>query len=97
MSDQIHPLDSQENETVALAVGAGGALAFVLGWILDSGILRALGLIAAVAGGGFYARRRLAERQEKIEEAEATIRSELDELDPVARAQVIKGVEQPES
>jgi hypothetical protein len=97
MSDQIHPLASQENETIVLAVGAGGAFAFVLGWMLDSGFLRALGLIAAIAGGGLYARGRLAERQEKIDEDEASIRSELDELDPVARAQVLRGIEQPDS
>jgi hypothetical protein len=34
----------------------------------------------------------LAERAERIEEAESRIRSELDDLDPVARAQVLEDV-----
>jgi hypothetical protein len=55
-----------------------------------------LGLAAAVAGGGLFARVKLAERSEKIDEAESDIRSELDDLDPVARAQVLKGIVQSE-
>ena len=97
MSDQVSSLDAQDSETVALAVGAGGVLALIGGWILDSGLLRALGLIAAIAGGGLLARKRLAERRQKIEKAETDIRSELDKLDPVARAQVLKDIGQPNS
>ena len=51
-----------------------------------------LGLAAAVAGVGLFARAKLTERTEKIQAAESHIRSELDELDPVARAQVLKGL-----
>jgi hypothetical protein len=93
MTDQPGP----ENEGLALKLAAGGTLAIVLGWLLDSGFLRALGLLAAIAGGGLYARARLAERDEQIEEAESHIRSELDDLDPIARAQVLEGLVNPQS
>jgi hypothetical protein len=100
VTDRVRALDLDKRETVALAVGAGGVLALVLGWILGSGVLRVLGLTAAVAGGvtgsGLYARRKLGERAEKIEAAQSHIRSELDELDPVARAQVLKGIAESE-
>ena len=46
-------------------------------------------------GGGFHARRRLTERSKRIEEAASHIRSELDDLDPVAKAQVIADLTQP--
>ena len=39
----------------------------------------------------FYTRIKLAERNEKIEAAENEVRSALDDLDPVARAQVLAG------
>ena len=87
-------LDLQDRETRAIAVGAGGIAALVLGWILGSGLLRLLGFTAVAVGGGLYARERLAERSEKIDAAKESIRSELDDLDPVARAQVLKGVAQ---
>jgi hypothetical protein len=38
---------------------------------------------------------KLAERHKKIEEAETDIRAELDKLDPVARAQVLKDIVLP--
>ena len=75
-----------------MAVGAGGLLAFLLSWILHSRILRVLGLGAAVAGGALYAREKLAQRSEKIEAAEGAVRSTLDDLDPVARAQVLMDI-----
>jgi HAMP domain-containing protein len=90
MDDRAPTINFEDDETAALTVGAGGVLALVLGRILDSGLLRLLGLVAVAAGGGLYARARLTERTEKIETAEGHIRSELDELDPVARAQVMK-------
>lgn len=96
MTDRVSNLDLYDREPVALAVGVGGILALVLGWILGSGVLRLLGLAAAIAGGGLYARGKLAERDEKIEAAASDIRSELDELDPVARAEVLKDLAQPE-
>ena len=54
--------------------------------------LRILGLGSAAAGGVFYARVKLAERSEKIKAAESDVRSALDDLDPVARAQVLADV-----
>jgi hypothetical protein len=76
-------------------VGVGGVLALAGGLVLHSRLMSGLGLIATLAGGGLYARVKLAERDEKIEEAESEIRAELDELDPVARAQVIKHIVLP--
>jgi hypothetical protein len=90
MGDRVPTINVEDDETAALTVGAGGILAFVLGRILDSGLLRMLGLLALAAGAGLYARAKLTERTEKIETAESHIRSELDELDPMARAQVMK-------
>jgi hypothetical protein len=97
VTDRVSTVDLEDGETVALAVGLGGMLALVFGWMLGSGVLRFFGLAAAIAGGGVYARGKLAKRHEKIEAAESHIRSELDELDPVARAEVLKGLTRPES
>ncbi len=80
------------DERTAMAVGAGGLLAFLLSWILHSRILRVLGLGAAVAGGALYARQKYAQRADKIEAAEGAVRSTLDDLDPVARAQVMMDI-----
>jgi hypothetical protein len=55
------------------------------------------GLGAALVGGGLYAREKLVERGEKISAAETSIRSELDDLDPVARAQVLKDLAESDS
>jgi hypothetical protein len=92
MSEPSRTLDLEGHGAVALAVAGGGVVAVVLGLILGSRVLRLLGLLAAVAGGGLYARERLAKRSEKIDAAETRIRSELDDLDPVARAQVLADV-----
>ncbi len=89
-------LDLDDDKTT-VALAAGGILALAVGWILDSRLLGLLGLAAAAAGGGLYARGKLAERSEKIETAESHIRSELDELDPVGQAQVLKDLMDPES
>jgi len=74
---------------VPLALAGGGAAAVVLGWILGFRLLRMVGFLAGGAGVALYARQRLAERSAKIEAAEERVRSELDDLDPVARAQVL--------
>jgi hypothetical protein len=58
--------------------------------MLGSEVLQAFGLAAAITGGGIYAHRKVVERDARIEAAETTIRTELDELDPVARAQVLE-------
>ena len=97
MTDWTSTLDRDDDETVALAIGLGGMLALFLGWILGSSVLRFFGLAAAIAGGGLYARGKLAEREEKVESAQSNIRSQLEELDPVARAQVLKGLAEHES
>jgi hypothetical protein len=81
--------DHHDHETAALAIAAGGTAAFIFSWIVHSRLLRLLGLGSAVAGGVFYSRIKLAERNDKIEAAEDSVRSALDDLDPVARAQVL--------
>ncbi len=86
------PPPHERAETVALAVGGGGVATFALGVIVGSRLLRLLGLVAAFAGGGLYVRERLAERGEKIDEAESKVQSALDDLDPVARAQVLADI-----
>ena len=82
--------DPSKERTVGLAVGAGGVLALVAGRLLGSAVLQAFGVVAAITGGGIYAHQKVVERDAKIEEAETTIHSELDDLDPVARAQVLE-------
>jgi len=89
VSDVHDAPDPAPSKTVALVVGAGGVCAFVAGSVLGSRLLRLAGLIATLVGGGLYARSRMAVRRAKIESAEREIRSELDALDPVARAQVL--------
>jgi hypothetical protein len=92
MGEPARTRDFKEAETVGIAMAGGGVMALVFSWILGSRALRLLGLLAVVAGGGFYARARLGERHERIETAESHIRSELDQLDPVARAQVLADI-----
>jgi hypothetical protein len=91
-ADEHGPDDEGEerDETSALALGAAGALVYAFGLAVDSRILRLLGLGSAGAGAALYARERLEERDQRIDAAEDSIRSTLDELDPVARAQIIK-------
>jgi len=79
-------------DTPALALAGGGTLAFVVGIVNGSRLLRALGLLAVLAGGGLYASRKLEARSKRIGDAESTIRSELEDLDPVARAQILTDV-----
>ena len=92
MTEPVPSLDRQDSGTTALAVAAGGIVALLLGWILGSRVLRWLGLGASLAGGALYARGRLVERGEKMDAAESRIRSELDDLDPVARVQVLEDI-----
>jgi hypothetical protein len=97
MSEPAHTLESTDSETLGLKLGAGGAVAFLAGLVLGSRLLRVAGLGAALVGGGLYAREKLVERGEKISAAETSIRSELDDLDPVARAQVLKDLAESDS
>ena len=92
VSEGTRALDLGDRKNAGLAVGAGGMLALAVGWILDSRALSTFGLLAAAVGGGLYARRRLAERREEIEAAESSIRSTLSDLDPIAQAQVVRGL-----
>ena len=65
-------IDGNDQETVALALSAGGVVSLVIGGILGSRLLRIVGLGSAVAGSVLCARMKLAERSEKIEAAERT-------------------------
>jgi hypothetical protein len=76
-------------QVAGLVLALAGAIAFILGLVRHSRLLRALGLVLALAGGGFLARSKLSRRSERIDAAETTIRDELADLDPVARAQVL--------
>ena len=73
-----------------------GVLVYALGWIRHSRAVRAIGFVLAAGGAGLYARERIAERAERIEAAQSHIRSELDELDPVAKAQVLADIARSE-
>jgi hypothetical protein len=88
--------DPSKGNAVGLAVGAGGVLALVAGWRRNSVLLRAFGTTLALAGGGLYAHGKVAERDERIEATQSQIRSELDDLDPLARAQVLEGLARSE-
>jgi hypothetical protein len=81
-----------EGDVPAAVLGAGGILLFVLGTVRGSAFLRVGGVSAALAGCGLYARRKRKARRAKIDVAESAIRSELDDLDPVARAQVLADI-----
>jgi len=96
MSDRTPTLELDDDDVAYVAVGAAGVAGITLGLIVDSRALRALGTVALLAGGGLLARRKLAVRSEKIEAATDAIRSELDDLDPVARAQVLADIAQGE-
>ena len=89
VSEPAPTLDRDSDEIVALAISAGGAATLVIGLISGSRLLRIIGLGSALAGGVYYARAKLAERSEKIKAAESDVRSALEDLDPVARAQVL--------
>jgi hypothetical protein len=73
-------------------LAAGGVLVFLLGTARRSTLLRAAGLLATLGACGLYARRKFEARRARIDVAETHIRSELDDLDPVARAQVLADI-----
>ena len=76
----------------AALLAAGGIIVFLVGASRRSTVLRVPGLLATLAACGLYARRKLAVRRARINVAESHIRSELDDLDPVARAQVLADI-----
>jgi hypothetical protein len=92
MSDRLPALELEDEDAVFIAVGGAGVASLTLGLIVDSPALRACGLVGLLAGGGLLVRRRLAARSDKIDSATDAIRSELEDLDPVARAQVLADV-----
>ena len=73
-------------------VAAGGLGVLVLGAARGSTLLRVAGLVVTLAGCGLYARRKFQVRRARMDVAESHIRSELDDLDPVARAQVLADI-----
>jgi hypothetical protein len=89
VSDQARTFDLRDSEKAALGVVAGGMLALVVGWLSHSRLLRVLGFVAVAAGSGLYAREKYTERDEKIEAAKTSVHAALDDLDPVAKAQVL--------
>src|SRR5919197_5303459 len=78
-----------EGDIPAAALAAGGIVLLVLGTARSSMLLRAAGIFATLAACGLYTRRKFKARKARIDVAESHIRSELDDLDPVARAQVL--------
>ena len=90
-SDRLGVLGPVE-QIAGMALARAGAAAFLVGLIRHSRLLRVLGILLALAGGGLIGRRKLSERRERIDAAESQIRSELDDLDPVARAQVLADI-----
>jgi hypothetical protein len=86
--EQARALGLDEEQGV-LALGGAGVAAMCLSWPLHSRLLRLLGVLAMFGAGALYARGRMTERSERIEEAEAQVHDALDGLDPVARAQVL--------
>jgi len=92
VSDRYRTLEIEDEDVAFVAVGAAGLLVLVIGIATGSRFLRLLGFASAAAGSGLLVRRKLAERNEMIDSAKDTIRSELDDLDPVARAQVLADI-----
>ncbi len=76
----------------AALLAAGGIVVFLLGASRRSTLLRTMGLLATLSACGVYARRKFEVRRVRIDAAEGHIRSELDDLDPVARAQVLADI-----
>ena len=89
MSEEKRALDLRDEATGGLAIVGSGIALVVLGWIVGSRVLRILGFLAAAGGAGLYAKARISDRSEKIDAAESHIRSELEDLDPLAQAEVI--------
>ena len=81
-----------EGDIPAAALAAAGILVLLLGAARRSTLLRAGGIFATLAACGLYTRRKFKARRAKIDVAESHIRSELDDLDPVARAQVLADI-----
>jgi hypothetical protein len=81
-----------DDQRIGFAGIGVGAVLLVVGMLTGSRFLRVLGIVKVAAGAFWIARARLTQRAEEIERADANIRAELDDLDPVARAQVLAGL-----
>jgi hypothetical protein len=82
----------RREEAAAKAFAAGGAAMVAFGVLRRSPPLAMLGLAASGVGGAALARLKLAERASQIREATEHVRADIDGLDPVARAQVLKDI-----
>jgi hypothetical protein len=85
----LEPIRFARSEHAALAIAAGGVLGLAIGFMRHSGTLRALGFFVLVGGGALYAREKYTLRDEKIQAAKKSVHAALDDLDPVAKAQVL--------
>ena len=85
-------LGPDSGDAPAALLAAGGIVVFLLGVSRRSTLSRVAGLLATLSAFGLYARRKLEVRRARIDSAESHIRSELDDLDPVARAQVLADI-----
>lgn len=95
MNEHAGTFDVDGGDTAAIGLAGGGILLIVLGSILGSRMTRIAGFLALVGGAALFARRKIEKRGEKIDEAASHIKSELDDLDPVAQAQVIERLTRP--
>jgi uncharacterized membrane protein len=89
VSEQLHAVDPRYSDNAALAIVGGGLLALAFGWMRHSWALRVFGFVAVASGSALYARKKYTERDEKVEAAKTTVHAALDDLDPVAKAQVL--------
>ena len=95
MSEQGRRLDVDAADRAAIGLAGGGMLLLLTGSLLGSRVTRIAGFIALIGGAALFARRKVAQRSEKIDQAADHIKSELDDLDPVAQAQVIERLTRP--
>jgi len=90
------PASDEVNHSQRLRLGGGfalgGATVFAVGCFRRSTLIALFGLAASAIGAAALARVKLAERAEKITDATAHVRADIQGLDPVARAQVLKDI-----
>jgi hypothetical protein len=85
----VGAVDDQRFPAIGIGVGIGLLL---LSWVTGWRLLRWLGIFKLVVSAAALARAIQIERTARIDEATANIKDELDDLDPVARAQVLAGL-----
>lgn len=87
--------EAEEMETIAGAALFGTGLLAVAGMLLANRRGRWAWVLPAIfltAGAALLTAGALQRREERIDMAEYAVRSELDRLDPIARAKVMKGI-----